>query len=100
MDKNNSVEGCGFYFDDPNAIQHKNQMRYSLGVILKSIESQKLAEKILSDNPSLKLAELPKVNALRTTFLYRNTFSYMIGAMKAYPILKDKIVEGGLTPDS
>lgn len=36
LQKNNATEGCGFYFDDPNAIRHKHEMRYTLGVILKS----------------------------------------------------------------
>lgn len=96
LHKNNAIEGCGFYFDDPNTILHKHEMRYSLGVILKSQEAIQLIDKILLENVSFKYIELSKTNAFRTTFLYRNNFSYMIGAMKAYPLLKDKIVEIGL----
>lgn len=68
----------GLYFDAPNEVVNPRQTRAIVGVILNSGENPKLEEGFAKDYIHYKKAELPIVEAVKTTFPYRNSLTYML----------------------
>ena len=82
-----TLEFFGGYYDNPNKIKNRNKMRMTIGAIIKPGEDELKGELMLTENTDYKCADLPKILAIKTSFSYKNLFSYMIGAQKAYPVM-------------
>jgi hypothetical protein len=74
--------GLGIYYDDPSKVA-ADKLRSDCGVV---IEAKDLA-KLKALQVKFKVKRLGQNDCLVTEFPIRNTLSYMIGPMKAYPAL-------------
>ena len=90
-----SERGFGIYYDNPENVQSED-CRSFIGVILEKNEAFKATELKLM---GFKLDSVPVKSALQVTFPIRNSFSYMIGPKKAYPVLSKHMKEKNYNPD-
>ena len=82
----------GIYYDDPEIIVDKNEMRIALGIILNDPEDKELVDSFLSKNEDFKRALLPERDALFSEFPFKNHASYILGPHKTYPALKKYLI--------
>ncbi len=71
--------GIGIYYDDPARVP-ADKLRSDCGMVLEKGDLAKLKGKF-------NIKVLPKTDSVIVEFPIRNTLSYAIGPMKAYPIL-------------
>ncbi len=72
--------GLGIYYDNP-ALVPADKLRSDCGVVLEKGDLAKLRGK------GFKIKTIVRMNCVVVEFPIRNTLSYAIGPMKAYPIL-------------
>lgn len=85
-----SSKGIGIYYDDPKKAA-KDDLRSDCGAVLTEEDLAKLP-RLLEKYTARTLAA--KVRPV-VEFPYRNGLSFMIGAMKAYPVLTKYVADKG-----
>ena len=85
-----SPRGLGIYYDDPSRVP-ADKLRSDCGVV---IEKSDMA-KFNVVRAKLKVKQLAKKDSIVAEFPIRNALSYMIGPMKAYPVLMNYAREKG-----
>ena len=90
----NSGNSIGIYYDDPKTTP-KDKYHSFVGNII-NVTDIDLLEKIKLNG--LKIDSIPKKKALIIEFPIKNTMSYMIGPMKAYPIFTKYVLEKNIKP--
>lgn len=90
-----SERGFGIYYDNPENVSPEN-CRSFIGVILEKKEEVKIAE---LKSVGFKLDTVPVKSSAQVVFPIRNSFSYMIGPKKAYPVLSAYMKEKNYNPD-
>jgi hypothetical protein len=90
----NSGNGIGIYYDDPKTTP-KDKYHSFVGNII-NVTDIDLLEKIKLNG--LKIDSIPQKKALIIEFPIKNTMSYMIGPMKAYPIFTQYVLEKNIKP--
>lgn len=83
-------KGIGIYYDDPRKTA-KDELRSDCGAVISDDDLAKLP-KLLEKYTA---RTLPAKARPTVEFPYRNGLSFMIGPMKAYPVLTKYIVEKG-----
>lgn len=76
-----SLTGVGIYYDDP-AIVSGNKLRSDVGAVIASQDLGKLVW-----NKEVKITTINQGNKIVVEFPLKNSFSYMIGPMKVYPVI-------------
>ena len=76
-----SLTGIGIYYDDP-AVVSWAALRSDVGAIIDSQDAGKLAQ-----NKDVKLKTLPAGNKMVVEFPLKNSFSYVVGTMRVYPMI-------------
>ncbi|MCX6824941.1 MAG: hypothetical protein NTY80_01835 [candidate division SR1 bacterium] len=84
-----SYTGAGIYYDDPVVISGA-LLRSDIGAIIDTQDAKKLA-----NNKNVKITTIPAKNRIVVVFPLKNTFSYMIGPMKVYPVITKYMEERG-----
>jgi len=82
--------GLGIYYDDPSKVP-ADKLRSDCGVV---IEEKEMA-KFNKVRTKFKVKKLARKDSVVVEFPIRNTLSYMIGPMKAYPALMKYAGEKG-----
>ena len=90
-----SERSFGIYYDNPEVVKPEN-CRSFIGAVLEKDELTKI-ENLKS--AGFKLDSIPVKNSIEVVFPIKNSFSYMIGPKKAYPVLSKYIKEKKYTPD-
>jgi hypothetical protein len=90
----NSTKGIGIYYDDPKTTPKDKYHSYVGNII--DVTDTLLLEKIKLNG--LKIDSIPNKKALIIEFPIKNTMSYMIGPMKAYPIFSKYVLEKNIKP--
>jgi hypothetical protein len=85
----NCSKGFGIYYDDPK-ITPQEKCRSFVGNILEEKDFYKIPELKLA---GLKIDSIPKSKAVVAVFPAKTFLSYMIGPLKAYPVLSQYINE-------
>ncbi len=86
-----SNKDFGIYYDDPETIPAE-KCRSFVGSILEEKDFDKIPELISS---GLKVDTITKSNVVYTEFPLINNMSFMMGAMKSYPIISKYMNEKG-----
>lgn len=74
--------GAGIYLDKPQSVPAE-ELRSKVGSIINENDFAKL-ENLDMD---YQILDLPESSRIRTEFIYRNQFSFIIAVMRAYPAL-------------
>jgi hypothetical protein len=90
----NCSKGIGIYLDDPKTVA-KGQARSQIGVILEGKDLQKVAA---LKKKKLLVQSIPARQSLTVEFPIKNSLSYMVGAIRAYPVLGKALAEKNLKP--
>jgi hypothetical protein len=86
------TKGIGIYYDDPAKVP-ANELRSRCGSIIEGAALEKLP--VLKEK--LKTDKIPERQSLVVEFPIKNALSYMIGPMKAYPVLAKAAKEKNYT---
>ncbi|MFA5098095.1 MAG: hypothetical protein WC490_05650 [Candidatus Margulisiibacteriota bacterium] len=89
-DKITTRDGIGIYYDDPSKVS-KDRLRSDCGCLIDS----KDMKKVKSLGKKYKLKTIKKSLSMVAEFPIRNSLSYMIGPMKAYPALEAHMKKNG-----
>ncbi len=76
-----SATGVGIYYDDPAVVSWAN-LRSDIGAVIASQDVGKLVS-----NKDIKITTIPPKTRIVVEFPLKNSLSYMIGAMKVYPVI-------------
>jgi hypothetical protein len=76
-----SATGVGIYYDDPAVISWAD-LRSDVGAVIDTKDASKLA-----GNKDVKVTKLPAGTKVVIEFPLKNSVSYMIGPMRAYPVM-------------
>lgn len=82
-----TITGAGVYYDDP-AVVTWAELRSDIGAIIDAKDVSKLTA-----NKDIKITTLPAGTKIVVEFPLKNSLSYMIGPMKAYPAITKYIKE-------
>jgi hypothetical protein len=85
-----SSTGIGIYYDDPAAVSGQN-LRSEVGSVIASADSNKLDK----NSADYKIKVVPGGNKVVVEFPLKNSFSYMVGPIKVYPIMNKYMTEKG-----
>jgi len=89
-DKIATRNGIGIYYDDPSKVS-QDRLRSDCGCLIDS----KDIEKVKRLGNKYKLKTIKKNLSMVAEFPIRNSLSYMIGPMKAYPALEAHMKKNG-----
>lgn len=85
----NSTKGFGIYFNDPNTTPEAELESY-VGNVIEG-DSRNRIEEILS--LGLQVDTIPAGTAWVASMAIRSQFSYMVGPIRAYPMLEEAVKE-------
>jgi hypothetical protein len=85
----NSIKDFGIYYDDPKNTPAE-KCRSLVGVIIDKRDLEKVLVLELKD---IKIDSIPRANSVVAEFPLKNMISYMVGPMKAYPAISDRMKE-------
>ncbi len=85
-----SSTGVGIYYDDPDAISGKS-LRSDVGSVISQSDFAKLNKK----SADYKLKVVEGWNMVVVEFPYKNSFSYMVGPIRVYPVVNAYLKEKG-----
>jgi hypothetical protein len=88
-----SKKEFGIYYDNPEVTPAKNCRSY-VGAILEEKDFDRISE-LVSDG--LEVDTVEKTKTVIAEFPLRNALSYMVGAMKVYPLLSKYMKEKNYT---
>ena len=77
-----SATGVGIYYDDPALVSGEN-LRSDLGAIVVGADITKVPQQ-----DGLKIKNIAGKQSILVEFPIKNTASYMVGVVKAYPVLQ------------
>lgn len=86
-----STKGFGIYYDDPKTVPPE-KCRSFVGNILEEKDLNKISE---LKSAGFRIDSIPKTTTVVAEFPLKNSISYMVGAMKVYPVLSKYIEEKG-----
>ena len=84
-----SPEGIGVYFDDPAKVP-SDKLRSYCGAIINESDAVKL-----TTNENLKIGKIEEQKSVIVELPIKNSLSYMLGPIKAYPALGKYISQKG-----
>ena len=82
-----TITGAGVYYDDP-AVVTGSELRSDVGAIIDAKDIGKLVA-----NKDIKITTLTAGTKIVVEFPLKNSLSYMIGPMKAYPAITQYMKE-------
>jgi len=91
-----TFKGFGTFYDNPEKVQDKNNMRFAAGCIIEPADTAKLS--VLPDK--YKIMTFPKQKYIVTEFSYKGFMSILVGIMKVYPALNKYYTENGIDNNS
>lgn len=90
----NCTKGFGIYYDNPETTP-ENQLRSYVGNVIESADAALIEEMQLQ---GLRVDSISEKESLVAEMTTRSTLSYMIGPMKAYPLLTEAIKANTCVP--
>lgn len=88
------TKGFGIYYDNPEATPEE-ELRSYVGNIIENADQAQIENMKAA---GLRVDSIANKNALIVEMKTRSNLSYMIGPMKAYPLLNEKVKSEGCTP--
>jgi len=88
-----TITGAGVYYDDP-AVVTGSELRSDVGAIIDAKDIGKLVA-----NKDIKITTLTAGTKIVVEFPLKNSLSYMIGPMKAYPAITQYMKEKWYTSE-
>lgn len=82
-----SATGVGIYYDDPAVIEPEN-LRSDVGAIVVRSDITKVPQ-----SDEIKIKNIAGKQSIVAEFSIKNSTSYMVGVIKAYPTLKKYMIE-------
>ena len=82
--------GIGIYYDAPGSVTG-NMLNSDVGAVIAPADSNKLDKK----SADYKIQTITRSTKVVVEFPYRNSFSYMVGPIKVYPVMTAYMKEKG-----
>lgn len=89
------TDSLGIYYDDPKTVA-KDQLRTDAGILITDQDQAKVPALL---KKGLKALTLPKTNCVVVEFPIKSLASYMIGPIKAYPVITAYAQAKGYKPE-
>jgi len=86
-----SETGVGIYYDDPAVVSWAD-LRSDIGAVIADNDASKLTK-----NPDIKIMKISAGTKIVVEFPLKNSLSYMVGPMRAYPVIAKYMKEKGYT---
>ena len=77
------LAGIGIYYNDPATITSGQELRSDVG----SVVDEKDVGKLQRNSSVYKVKTIPQAVRVVAEFPYKNSFSYMVGPIKMYPLV-------------
>ena len=84
-----SATGVGIYYDDPSVVSGEN-LRSDVGSIVVGADITKIPQK-----QGIEIKNIAGKQSMVVEFPIKNAKSYMVGVLKAYPVLQKYMQEKG-----
>lgn len=88
------TKGFGIYYDNPQETP-KEELRSYVGNIIENADPAQIKK---METAGLRVDSIANKDALIVEMNIRSSLSYMIGPMKAYPLLNEKLKSEGCVP--
>jgi len=88
------TKGFGIYYDNPQ-VTPKEKCRSLVGNVLETKDSAKIEE---LKSKGFKVEFVAEKQSLVIEYPIKNDMSYMVGAMKAYPLFNEYMTQKGIKP--